>query len=41
MAKKVESKVPETIDSVEALQTKIAGNERGAEGICDLYSGAG
>lgn len=24
MAKKVESKVPETIDSVEALQTKIA-----------------
>ena len=40
MAKKVESKVPETIDSVEALQTKIAAM-REAEEICHLYSGAG
>ncbi len=41
MAKKPEYKVPETINSVEALQTKIAAMREAQKKVCRLHTRAG
>lgn len=41
MAKKAETKVPETINSVEALQAKISSMREAQKKICHIHPGAG